>query len=145
MRLYVPATPAAKVRFLAEVQNLPLRVAVMDARVIVNSRTGTVVMNRHVTLDACAVAQGDLTVEVFNNREVSQPDTPFAGGETVVTNNTEISVREQGGSLQQVNTSTDLNNVVRALNRLGATPNDLMSILQSMKNAGCLRARLETN
>ena len=145
VRLYVPATPATRVRFLAEVQNLPLRVAVMDARVIVNSRTGTVVMNRHVTLDACAVAQGDLTVEVFNNREVSQPDTPFAGGETVVTNNTEISVREQGGSLQQVNTSTDLNNVVRALNRLGATPNDLMSILQSMKNAGCLRARLETN
>lgn len=144
IRLFAPGSGAAKVRFLAEVQNLPLHVAVMDAKVIVNSRTGTVVMNRHVTLDACAVAQGDLSVEVMESAQVSQPDSPFAGGETVVTNNTQIAVREQGGSLQRVNTSTDLNNVVRALNRLGATPNDLMSILQSMKNAGCLRAKLET-
>lgn len=79
------------------------------------------------------------------NNAVSQPDTPLAGGQTVVVPNTEISLREQNGALQRVNTSADLNNVVRALNSLGATPNDLMSILQSMKSAGCLRAKLETN
>jgi flagellar P-ring protein precursor FlgI len=145
IKLFAPANSAAKVRFLAEVQNLSIRPGPMEARVIVNSRTGSVVMNRHVTLDACAVAQGDLTVEVARNNEVSQPDTPLAGGQTVATSNTQISLREQNGALQRVNTSADLNRVVRALNSLGATPNDLMSILQSMKSAGCLRAKLETN
>lgn len=102
-------------------------------------------MNRHVTLDSCAVAQGDLTVEVARNNQVSQPTTPLAGGQTVVAPQTQISVREQSGSLQHVNTSADLNSVIRALNSLGATPNDLMSILQSMKSAGCLHAKLEIN
>jgi flagellar P-ring protein precursor FlgI len=145
IKLFAPADGAAKVRFLAAVQNLSIRPGPMEARVIVNSRTGSVVMNRHVTLDACAVAQGDLTVEVARNNEISQPDTPLAGGEAVATSNTKISLREQNGALQRVNTSADLNRVVRALNGLGATPNDLMSILQSMKSAGCLRAKLETN
>lgn len=145
IRLYTPTDSAAKVRFLADVQDIPVHVGVMDAKVIVNARTGSVVMNRHVMLDSCAVAQGDLTVEVANNNEVSQPDTPFAGGETVVSPNTQIAVREQNGALQRVNTSADLNQVVRALNSLGATPNDLISILQSMKSAGCLRAKLEAN
>lgn len=145
IKLFAPNDSAAKVRFLAEVQNLPVRLDVMDAKVIVNSRTGSVVMNRHVTLETCAVAQGDLTVEVLRSEEVSQPGTPLAGGETVITSQTGISLREQSGSLQRVSTSTDLNSVIRALNRLGATPNDLMSILQSMKSAGCLRAKLETN
>src|SRR5471030_100992 len=145
VKLFAPRDSAAKVRFLSDVQNIPIRIGIMDAKVIVNSRTGSVVMNRHVTLDSCAVAQGDLTVEVSRSNDVSQPNTPFGGGQTVVTPNTQISVREQNGSLQRVNTSADLNNVVRALNSLGATPNDLMSILQSMKCAGCLRAKLETN
>lgn len=145
IKLFAPADSAGKVRFLANVQNIPIQIGVMDAKVIVNSRTGSVVMNRYVGLDACAVAQGDLTVEVTQTNEVSQPDTPLAGGQTVVTPNTQISIRNQNGSLQQVKTSADLNSVVRALNSLGATPNDLMSILQSMKSAGCLRAKLETN
>ncbi|MFE4112531.1 flagellar basal body P-ring protein FlgI [Kosakonia sp. YIM B13611] len=143
--LRAPADSAARVRFLAAVQDIPLRIDAGDARIIINSRTGSVVMNRHVSLDSCAVAQGDLTVEVASNTQVNQPNTPLAGGQTVVTQNTQLSVREQNGSLQRVNTSTDLNNVVRALNSLGATPNDLMAILQSMKTAGCLHARLEIN
>lgn len=143
--LRAPADSAARVRFLAVVQDLPLRVDAGDARIIINSRTGSVVMNRHVSLDSCAVAQGDLTVEVAQTNQVSQPTAPLAGGQTAVTPNTQVSVREQNGSLQRVNTSTDLNNVVRALNNLGASPNDLMAILQSMKTAGCLHARLEIN
>ncbi|CAD5358471.1 flagellar basal body P-ring protein [Enterobacter cancerogenus] len=145
IKLFAPQDGAAKVRFLAQIQDLPVQRTGMDARVILNSRTGSVVMNRHVTLNACAIAQGNLTVEVSRNQQVNQPDTPLAGGQTVVTNNTQIALREQGGSLQSVNTSADLNSVVRALNSLGATPNDLMSILQSMKSAGCLNARLEIN
>ncbi len=145
VRLFAPQDNASRVRFLASVQDIPLRINVQDAKVIVNSRTGSVVMNRHVTLDSCAVAHGSLTVEVTQNNVVSQPDTPFGGGETVVVPQTDISVRDRGGSLQNVRSSTDLNNVVRALNNLGATPNELMSILQAMKNAGCLRAKLEIN
>ncbi|WP_308713718.1 flagellar basal body P-ring protein FlgI [Pantoea sp. SOD02] len=145
VRLFAPADGPSRVRFLANIQDIPVRVNVQDAKVIVNSRSGSVVMNRHVQLDSCAVAHGSLTVEVTQNNVVSQPDTPFGGGETVVTPQTDISVRDQGGSLQNVRSSTDLNNVVRALNNLGATPNELMSILQAMKNAGCLRAKLEIN
>ena len=145
VRLFAPASSAERVRFLANVQDIPLRVSVQDAKVIVNSRSGSVVINRHVTLDSCAVAHGSLTVEVTQNNVISQPDTPFGGGETVVVPQTDISVRDRGGSLQSVRSSTDLNNVIRALNGLGATPNELMSILQAMKNAGCLRAKLEIN
>ncbi len=143
VRLFAPADGPSRVRFLSTVQDIPLRVAVQDARVIVNSRTGSVVMNRHVSLESCAVAHGSLSVEVTQNAVVNQPNTPFGGGETVVTPQTDISVRDSGGSLKHVRSSTDLNNVIRALNTLGATPNELMSILQAMKNAGCLRARLE--
>ncbi|UDJ83633.1 flagellar basal body P-ring protein FlgI [Kosakonia oryzae] len=143
--LRAPLDSASRVRFLAEVQDIPLRVDAGDARIIINSRTGSVVINGRVALDSCAVAQGDLEVEVNRTNQVNQPNTPLAGGQTVVTPNTQLSVREQNGSLQRVNTSTDLNSVVRALNSLGATPNDLMAILQSMKAAGCLRARLEIN
>ncbi|MGS7189508.1 flagellar basal body P-ring protein FlgI [Enterobacter cloacae subsp. dissolvens] len=145
VRLFAPPDGPSRVRFLANIQDIPLRVNVQDAKVIVNSRTGSVVMNRHVSLDSCAVAHGWLTVEVMQNNIISQPDTPFAGGETVVVPQTDISVRDSGGSLQHVRSSTDLNAVIRALNSLGATPNELMSVLQAMKNAGCLRAKLEVN
>lgn len=145
INLSAPLSRAARVRFLATVQDIPINVGASDARVIINSRTGSIVMNRHVKLDFCAVAQGDLTVEVTANNTISQPDTPLAGGQTVVAPSTDVSVRDEGGALHRVNTSTDLNKVIRALNQLGATPNDLMAILQSMKSAGCLRARLEIN
>ncbi|WP_346806023.1 flagellar basal body P-ring protein FlgI [Enterobacter chuandaensis] len=145
VRLFAPPDGPSRVRFLADIQDIPLRVNVQDAKVIVNSRTGSVVMNRYVSLDSCAVAHGSLTVEVMQNNIISQPDTPFGGGETVVVPQTDISVRDSGGSLQHVRSSTDLNAVIRALNSLGATPNELMSVLQAMKNAGCLRAKLEVN
>lgn len=114
-----------------------------EAKVILNSRTGSVVINRSVTLESCAVAHGSLAVTVERQTQVSQPDTPFAGGQTVVTRNTNVGIRDQGGSLQKVNASVQLNQVIQALNTLGATPNDLMSILQAMESAGCLRAKLE--
>lgn len=91
-------------------------------------------MNRDVILDACAVAQGNLSVVVEQKNTVSQP---------VVTPNTQISVQQQCGVLQKVNASANLNSVIRALNTLGATPNDLMLILQAMQSAGCLLAKLE--
>lgn len=143
VRLFAPVDGPSRIRFLANIQNIPLPMTQQDAKVIVNARSGAIVMNRHVSLDNCAVAQGSLTVEVSQRNEVSQPNTPFAGGETVVTPQTDISVRDSGGALKSVRSSTNLSNVIAALNTLGATPNELMSILQAMKNAGCLRAKLE--
>lgn len=143
IQVIVPRGNTSQVRILAQIQNIEVNVGPMDAKVIINSRTGSVVMNRDVTLDNCAVAQGNLSVVVDRQNDVSQPNTPFGGGQTVVTPNTNISVRQSGGSIQQVRSSASLNNVVRTLNALGATPIDLMSILQAMKTAGCLRADLE--
>ncbi|NMP28043.1 flagellar basal body P-ring protein FlgI [Rahnella sp. SAP-1] len=143
VQVRVPRGGSSQVRILAEIQNIDVVIGPMDAKVIINSRTGSVVMNRDVTLDTCAVAQGNLSVVVNQSSNVSQPNTPLAGGQTVVTPSTDISVRQNGGSLQRVQSSASLNNVVRTLNALGATPIDLMSILQAMKTAGCLRADLE--
>ena len=143
IQVRVPSGNSSQVRFLADIQNMQVNVTPQDAKVVINSRTGSVVMNREVTLDSCAVAQGNLSVTVNRQANVSQPDTPFGGGQTVVTPQTQIDSRQSGGSLQSVRSSASLNNVVRALNALGATPMDLMSILQSMQSAGCLRAKLE--
>ncbi|CDH21854.1 putative flagella basal body protein [Xenorhabdus bovienii str. kraussei Quebec] len=143
VQLRLPRENSEQVRFLSQVQNLNIRVDAGDAKVIFNSRTGSVVMNRNVTLDSCAIAHGSLSVTVERQTAVNQPNTPLAGGNTVVTRNTGVGIQEQGGALQQVNASANLTQVVRALNVLGATPTDLMSILQAMETAGCLRAKLE--
>lgn len=143
IQIRVPSGNSSQVRLLADIQNLEVNVAAQDAKVVINSRTGSVVMNREVMLDSCAIAQGNLSVTVNRQQQVSQPDTPFGGGQTVVTPQTQIDLRQSGGALQRVNASANLNNVVRALNTLGATPMELMSILQAMQSAGCLRAKVE--
>ena len=143
VQVRVPMNKSSQVRLLADIQNIDVSVPVQDAKVIINSRTGSVVMNREVSLSSCAVAQGNLSVTINQQQNVNQPDTPLAGGQTVVTPQTQIDMRQEGGALQRVNASANLNSVVRALNALGATPMDLMSILQSMQSAGCLRAKLE--
>ncbi|TNV21970.1 flagellar basal body P-ring protein FlgI [Buttiauxella sp. B2] len=143
IQIRVPTGNSSQVRLLADIQNLDVNLPAQDAKVIINSRTGSVVMNQEVTLNTCAVAQGNLSVTVNRQAQVSQPDTPFGGGQTVVTPQTQIDLRQSGGALQRVNASANLNTVVRALNTLGATPMELMSILQSMQSAGCLRAKVE--
>ncbi|MDT0175574.1 flagellar basal body P-ring protein FlgI [Enterobacter sp. BRE11] len=143
VQVRVSPNNSSQVRMLAEILNIDVSIPIEDAKVIINSRTGSVVMNREVTLSTCAVAQGNLSVTVNQSQNVSQPNTPFGGGQTVVTPQTQIDLRQSGGALQRVSASANLNNVVRALNALGASPIELMSILQSMESAGCLRAKLE--
>lgn len=138
-----PVDPAQQSNFLSQLENLPVRLPPARARVVINARTGTVVMNRTVTIDEAAIAFGNLSVTIDRQQNVNQPTAPLAGGETVVTDNTNIEVRAQDGSLQRVRTSANLADVVRALNALGATPQDLLSILQNLKSAGALRADLE--
>jgi flagellar P-ring protein precursor FlgI len=138
-----PIDPAAQASFLSQVENLDVKLPPARAKVVINARTGSVVMNRTVTIDEAAIAYGNLSVVISRSAEVSQPDTPFGGGRTVVTDNTQIEMRSDTGSLQRVRTSANLADVVKALNALGATPQDLLSILQNLKSAGALRADLE--
>ena len=143
IRVQAPLEPLAQTAFLSQIENLNVQVPPARARVVINARTGSVVMNRTVTIDEAAIAYGNLSVVISSQTGVSQPDTPFAGGQTVVAEQTNIEMRSEDGSLKRITTSTNLAEVVRALNALGATPQDLLSILQNLKSAGALRADLE--
>ncbi len=136
-----PRDPNARVNFMARVENVEVTPTEEPARVVLNSRTGSVVLNGRVTLRRAAVAQGNLSIVIDSDVEVSQPN-PFGNGQTVVTQDAEISIQQQPGTLKVVE-GADLMQVVDALNSLGATPNDLMSILEALKEAGSLRAELE--
>ena len=142
VQLRLPARQAEQVRFLAQIQNMSVKSVPIDAKIILNAHTGSVVMNCSVMLDNCAISQGGLSITVDRRVNVSQPDTPFAGGKTVVTRSTDIANEKHDG-LHKVNASANLNELIWALNALDATPTDLMSILQAMESAGCLRAKLE--
>jgi flagellar P-ring protein precursor FlgI len=123
-------------------ENLTVTPGESLARVIMNARTGSVVMNKSVMVEACAVAHGNLTVTISSEPQVSQP-APLSKGETVVTQQAQIEITSEKAGLVMLPRSTSLNGVVKALNAVGATPQDLLAILQAMKAAGALRAELE--
>jgi flagellar P-ring protein precursor FlgI len=131
------------VSFMADIENLNIDIAAPAAKVVINARTGSVVMNQAVTLAACAVAHGSLSVTISATPAVSQPNALSSGGQTVVTEKSDITISQQAGSLIQMPAGTQLADVVKALNSLGATPQDLLAILQAMKSAGALNAELE--
>lgn len=130
------------VAFISRVENLQIDQAQGAARVIVNARTGSVVMNQAVTLDPCAVAHGNLTVVINTDKTVSQPNA-LSQGQTVVTDKSTIDIKSDKGELVQLPKGASLTDVVKALNAIGATPQDLLAILQAMKSAGALHAELE--
>jgi len=142
IRVQLPADPAQRVPFLAGLENLEVRLAAPLARVIVNARTGSVVMNQSVTLAPSAVAHGNLSVTVQATPMVSQP-APFSKGSTVLAERADIEIRQDGGSMMMLEGSAQLPDVVKALNSLGATPQDLIAILQALKASGSLKAELE--
>lgn len=142
VRVRVPPNPGERVAFLADLENLQLNLATPAARIIINARTGSVVMNQAVTLAACAVAHGNLSVTISSTPIISQPG-PLSQGQTVVSEKTDISLKQEPGSLIQLPAGVKLADVVKALNSLGATPQDLLAILQAMKSAGALNAELE--
>ena len=142
VRVRMPASPDARVAFLADIENLPIERAAPAARVVINARTGSIVVNQAVTLLPCAVAHGNLSVTISSTPVVSQPN-PLAAGETVVREKADITINQQPGSLIQMPAGTQLVDVVKALNSLGATPQDLLAILQAIKAAGALNAELE--
>ncbi|MCV2423327.1 flagellar basal body P-ring protein FlgI [Paucibacter sp. DJ2R-2] len=142
VRVRAPNDPDERVNFLADMENLALDLAEPAARIVINARTGSVVMNQAVTLAACAVAHGNLSVTISSTPQVSQPNA-MSGGQTQVTEKVDISIKQDPGSLIQLPAGAKLADVVKALNSLGATPQDLLAILQAMKTAGALNAELE--
>jgi flagellar P-ring protein FlgI len=137
-----PSDPGQQVAFLAQIENIDVTPSKEAAKVIVNARTGSIVMNQMVQLQSCAVAHGNLSVIVNTTPQVSQPGA-FSSGQTAVTQQSQIQVRQENGSLKMISAGASLADVVKGLNALGATPADLISILQSIKAAGALRADLE--
>ncbi len=129
------------VAVMARLENLDVKPD-LSAKVVVDERTGTVVMGEAVRISTVAVASGALSISISEGAEVSQP-LPFAGGQTVVTPRTEVQVGEQNKALKLVEGGVSIGEVVKALNALGATPRDLITILQAIKAAGALQADLE--
>jgi flagellar P-ring protein precursor FlgI len=142
VEVLAPADPDARVGFVAQMEQLPLNRTDASAKVIVNARTGSVVMNQAVKLMPCAIAHGNLTIQVVSSTAVSQPNA-LAAGQTVATEQADISVKQDGGQLIALQESASLSDVVKALNSMGANPTDLVSILQALQQAGALRAELE--
>lgn len=131
-----------RVGFLAALESLNVNRARAGAKVILNARTGSIVLNQSVTLENCAVAHGNLSVVISTAPVISQPNA-FSNGRTVEAKTSQISINQDPGNVIQLGAGTSLSEVVRALNAVGATPQDLQAILQAIKAAGSLRADLE--
>ena len=142
VQVLAPVNPNDRVSFIAEMEELPVPTSLAAAKVIINSRTGSIVLNQAVTLGACAIAHGNLSISISSTPVISQPNA-LSGGQTVVTEKANIDIKQEPGKLIQIPAAAQLSEVVRALNSLGATPQDLLAILQAIKSAGALNAELE--
>jgi flagellar P-ring protein precursor FlgI len=142
IRVRSPLSVDERVAFISQLEEIDVVAARPAARVVLNSRSGVIVANTAVTLEACAVAAGNLTVTVDSQPVISQPNA-FSQGQTVVAEQAQIQIKQDGKGLSVVPAGAKLADVVKALNTLGATPGDLLSILQAMKSAGALKAELE--
>jgi flagellar P-ring protein FlgI len=132
-----------RVRFIAALENLEVESVLETAKVVVNERTGTIVIGNNVRLLPAAVAHGGITVTVNATNSVSQPSALSNGGVTTPVTNTQVDIEKKPGSVVQVGGGASLRDLVKALNAIGVTPSDLISILQALKAAGSLQATLE--
>ncbi|WP_397596514.1 flagellar basal body P-ring protein FlgI [Silanimonas sp.] len=142
VQVQTPTDAGARVAFLARVENLTLDPGQIAAKVVVNARTGTVVIGSNVQVMPAAVAHGSLTVTITESANVSQP-APFSQGETVVTPESTVEATVDGSRMFLFRGGTSLDQIVRAVNEVGAAPGDVIAILEALKQAGALRAELE--
>jgi len=136
-----PADSSQRVAFLSMIENLDVIPGEAPARVVINSRTGTAVINRNVKVTAVAVTHGTISVRISATNEVSQPQ-PFGGGETTVVQNADIEVTEGNNPMFLFQPGVDLREIVDAVNQVGASPSSLIAILEALKSSGSLRAEL---
>lgn len=136
-----PADTSQRVAFLSLLENLTLKPAEASARIIVNSRTGTIVIGKHVQVLPAAVAHGNLIVTISQSSQVSQP-AGFSEGQTVVIPASEIQLKQENNRMFKFNPGVSLDQIVAAVNKVGAAPGDLVAILEALKEAGALHAEL---
>ncbi|HEC74634.1 MAG TPA: flagellar basal body P-ring protein FlgI [Methylophaga aminisulfidivorans] len=141
IKVNAPRDPNQRVPFLSLIENLELNPGEAPARVIVNSRSGTIVIGQHVRVSPAAVTHGNLSVTISANPEVSQPNA-FSQGQTVVTPNYDIEVTAEDSRMFVFDPGVSLDDIVRAVNQVGAAPGDLVAILEALKQAGALKAEL---
>ncbi|MDG3088793.1 flagellar basal body P-ring protein FlgI [Vibrio hannami] len=141
VKVRAPRDVSQRVAFLSAIENVEFNPAEGSAKIIVNSRTGTIVVGQHVRLKPAAVTHGGMTVAIKENLNVSQPNA-FAGGETVVVPDSDIAVTEEQGKMFKFEPGLTLDDLVRAVNEVGAAPSDLMAILQALKQAGAIEGQL---
>lgn len=141
IRVSAPRDPTKRVEFLAALENLQINEGVEEARIVVNSRTGTIVIGSNVRLRPVAVTHGGLTVTVNEDPQVSQPNA-FTQGQTAIVPNSNINVQEEQGRMFKLDTGTTLDDLVRAVNEVGLAPGDLMSVLEALDQAGAIEGRL---
>jgi len=141
VRVSAPPDTTQRVAFVSVLENLTLDPGEAAARVIINARTGTVVIGRNVRVLAAAVSHGSLTVTITERSVVSQP-AAFSSGSTVVTPKSDIEAKEEARSMFVFNPGVSLEDIVRAVNNVGAAPGDLVAILEALRSAGALRAEL---
>lgn len=141
IRVRAPRDPSQRVSFLSVLENLNVEPAKDVAKVVINSRTGTIIIGQNVRVSPVAITHGGLTVAIAEEVDVAQPN-PLGEGRTVVTPRTGIEVDEGSGHMFEFSPGTDLKDIVEAVNQVGAAPGDLMAILEALKQAGALKAEL---
>jgi flagellar P-ring protein precursor FlgI len=141
VKVSAPQDPGRRVGFVAQLENIRLEPGDAPARVIVNARTGTVVIGEHVVVKPAAVSHGNLVVTITENPTVSQP-APFSNGNTVVTPSSNIDINQRS-HMFLIPSGISLEEIVRAVNQVGAAPGDLVAILEALRAAGALRAELD--
>ncbi|MCG9706735.1 flagellar basal body P-ring protein FlgI [Photobacterium damselae] len=141
IRVRAPRDVSQRVAFLSTIENLEFETADSAAKIIVNSRTGTIVVGQHVRLKPAAITHGGMTVTIKENAQVSQPNA-FSQGQTVVTPNSDINVTEKNARMFVFQPGVTLDDLVRAVNQVGAGPSDVMAILQALKQAGAIEGQL---
>lgn len=141
IRVLAPRDPSQRVAYLATLENLEFEPADTSAKIIVNSRTGTIVIGKNVSLMPAAITHGGLTVTIAEREEVSQPNA-LAQGDTVVTEQSIIDVSRDDTRAFVFDPGVTLDDLVRAINEVGAAPGDLMAILEALKEAGAIRGQL---
>jgi flagellar P-ring protein precursor FlgI len=142
IKVSAPNQPSQRVAFASLVENISVEPGEAAARVVVNSRTGTVVIGANVILKPAAVSHGTLVVTITENQQASQPGAFSRAGSTVVTEQSDIDVGFKGNHTFMIPPTITLQDIVDGVNRVGATPADIVAILQALKQAGALRAEL---
>lgn len=142
IQVTAPSNPNQRVAFMAMLENMEVKPGDAPARVVINSRTGTIVVGKHVRVEPVAVTHGSLVVTVSEDNQISQPNALGGGTTTMAPQTNDINVEQRSNTMFAFKGSTTLDEVVRAINQVGAAPGDLMAILEAMKQAGALRADL---